>query len=51
MTIPRNYLIEDTYVLDKNNEKIRVKTGLKDYQNVEILDGLKENQKIYLPQE
>jgi multidrug efflux pump subunit AcrA (membrane-fusion protein) len=51
MTIPRNYLIEDTYVLDKKNEKIKVKTGLKDYQNVEILDGLKENQKIYLPQE
>lgn len=51
ITIPRNYLIDNSYVLNKKNEKIKVVVGLKDYQNVEILEGLKENQKIYLPLE
>lgn len=49
LTIPRNYLIEDTYVLNEKNEKIKVKTGLKDYQKVEIISGLQAKDIILKP--
>jgi len=47
--IPRNYLVQDSIVYDKNGEKIIVKTGLKDYRKVEITSGLSENDAITLP--
>ena len=47
--IPRNYLVKDSIVYDKNGEKIIVKTGLKDYRKVEITSGLSENDAITLP--
>lgn len=50
LTIPRNYLIEDTYVLNESNEKIKVETGLKDYRKVEILSGITENDVIVKPE-
>lgn len=40
LLIPRNYLIENQFVLNESGEKIRVKTGLKDFKKVEILDGI-----------
>jgi HlyD family secretion protein len=49
LTIPRNYLLENQYVLMKNKEKRQVKTGLKDYQKVEILEGLGPEDEIFLP--
>ena len=49
LTIPRNYLIEDTYVLNEKNEKIKVKTGLKDYQKVENISGLQAKDIILKP--
>ncbi len=49
LTIPRNYLIDDSYVLNENNEKIKVQIGLKDYETVEILSGLKTNDVILKP--
>ncbi len=49
LTIPRNYLIEDTYILNEKNEKIKVKTGLKDYQKVEIISGLQAKDIILKP--
>jgi HlyD family secretion protein len=47
LIIPRTYLVDDSYVLNKKNEKIKVETGLKDYQKVEILRGLSLNDVIY----
>ena len=41
MLIPRNYLLNDSIVIKSNGDKVRVKTGLKDYQMVEILSGLR----------
>jgi len=38
--IPRSYLIEDKFVLLENGEKKAVKVGMKDYDKVEILEGL-----------
>jgi HlyD family secretion protein len=49
LIIPRNYLIEDTFVLLENNEKRKVTVGLKDFQKVEILSGLSINDLIVKP--
>lgn len=49
LTIPRSYLIENQYVLVNEDEKRKVKIGLNDYQNVEILKGLTIGETIYKP--
>ena len=49
LLIPRNYLMEDGFVLMENKEKRKVATGLKDYQKVEILSGLTVNDIIIKP--
>jgi len=49
LLIPRNYLLNDKYVLLANKEKKEVQTGLKDYQQVEILSGLTVNDEIIKP--
>lgn len=49
LTIPRNYLINDSTVLTDGNKPTRVVTGLKDYQKAEIISGLKEGDEIYKP--
>ena len=50
ITIPKNYLIQNEYVLVNKNEKRKVKTGLSDYQKVEILEGLKPDESIFKPE-
>lgn len=50
VTIPKSYLIEGNYVLVNEDEKREVKTGLSDYQKVEILSGLSASETIYKPQ-
>lgn len=50
LIIPRNYLINDSLVLISKNKTKAVKTGLKDYQKVEIVNGLTANDIIYKPQ-
>lgn len=49
LTIPRNYLIDEEYVLVNKDEKRKIKIGLSDYQNIEVLSGLKADETIYLP--
>ncbi|SIT83872.1 efflux RND transporter periplasmic adaptor subunit [Pontibacter indicus] len=49
LTIPREYLVEGTYVLNENDERVPVKTGLKDYQKVEIVEGLSKETVIVKP--
>ncbi|MFM6948003.1 MAG: efflux RND transporter periplasmic adaptor subunit [Aquirufa sp.] len=49
MLIPRTYLVEDSFVIKANDEKIKVKTGLNDFQMVEILSGLSANDEIKKP--
>jgi len=50
ITIPKSYLIQGEYVLVNKDEKRKVKTGLSDYQKVEILEGLKAEETIYKPE-
>jgi HlyD family secretion protein len=46
VTIPREYLFNDSLVLLAGNKKRIVVTGLKDYQKVEIVSGLTPNDQI-----
>ena len=49
LLIPRNYLLNDSTVLNINGEKVHIKTGLKDYQNVEIISGINSGFEIQKP--
>jgi HlyD family secretion protein len=49
LTIPRNYLVDEQYVLTKKKEKRKITTGLKDYQKVEVLSGLSKDEIILKP--
>lgn len=49
ITIPKSYLVDDEYVILENDEKRKVKTGLSDYNHVEILEGLSSNETIIKP--
>ncbi|GAA4732726.1 efflux RND transporter periplasmic adaptor subunit [Flavisolibacter ginsenosidimutans] len=49
LTIPRSYLVDETYVLLQNGEKKKITTGVKDYQRVEVLSGLNKDDVIQKP--
>lgn len=49
ITIPRSYLVDETYVLLEDGEKRKVEVGLKDYQKAEIIRGLGRNDVIKKP--
>jgi HlyD family secretion protein len=49
LTIPREYLVDGGYVLKNKDERVPVKTGLKDYQKVEIVEGLSRGDVIVKP--
>jgi len=49
ITIPKDYLLKDDFVLVNKTEKRKVKVGLSNYQKVEILEGLKPEETIYKP--
>lgn len=49
LTLPRNYLVNDSIVRLEDGTLQKVETGLMDYNLVEIIAGLKEGTKIVLP--
>lgn len=51
LLIPRNCLVNDRFVINEDGDTLPVVTGLKNYQQVEILSGLKLTDKIRLPEE
>lgn len=51
LCIPRQYLLNDKYVLNADGKQIEVTTGLKDYAKVEILSGISEADELTLPKE
>jgi multidrug efflux pump subunit AcrA (membrane-fusion protein) len=51
LLIPRDYLQNDTVVTTIHKEKINVKTGLKDYRNVEILQGITTEDELIKPKQ
>lgn len=50
LTIPRNYLFEDSSVILEGGQIQKVETGLKDYELVEIISGINKSTKIILPE-
>ena len=50
LTIPRNYLINNEFVLLANQEKRKVVVGLKDYEKVEIISGLTAKELLFKPE-
>jgi multidrug efflux pump subunit AcrA (membrane-fusion protein) len=47
--IPRNYIVNDSIVTKANGDKVVVKTGLRDYQKIEILSGITANDELVKP--
>ncbi len=51
LLIPREYLVNDSFVMKADGKKIPVITGLKDYQKIEIISGLNKGDEIIKPKE
>lgn len=51
LLIPRNYLLNDSIVVNKAGKRLIVKTGLKDYQMVEIRSGIDANEELIIPEQ
>jgi HlyD family secretion protein len=49
LLIPRSYLIDEQYVMNEKGEKIKIKIGLKNFEKVEVLEGLTKNDIIIIP--
>ncbi len=49
LLIPRNYLLNDSSVVKANGDTVSVKTGLKDYQMIEIISGISINDELKKP--
>ena len=49
LTIPTNYLIDDSAVMLEDGSIHPVKIGLKDYNKVEVISGIDETARIKLP--
>jgi HlyD family secretion protein len=51
LLIPRTFVINDSFVLKENGDKVAVKTGLKDYKMIEILSGISVKDELKNPTE
>src|SRR5690554_1471338 len=49
IVVPKDYIINGDSVFIKKDEKRKIKTGLSDYEKVEVLEGLKAGETIYKP--
>lgn len=50
LLIPRRYMVDDSTVLRKNGDRIRVRPGLRDLEMVEVLSGLSVRDEIIQPE-
>ncbi len=51
LVIPRSYLLNGSYVMLSSGEKVKVKTGLMDYEKVEIVSGINKSSELIMPEE
>lgn len=49
LTLPREYVYDDRFVISAKGDTIPVKLGLKDYTKAEIVSGVDENTQIIRP--
>ena len=50
LVIPRDYLVDNKYVLLKNGDKVEIGVGLMDYRYVEVTSGIDTTTSIYKPE-
>ncbi len=51
LLIPRNFLLHDSLVVKSSGDTVVVKTGAKDYKQVEIISGIKAEDELLKPTE
>lgn len=51
LLVPRNFVKNDTMVTKSNGDNVIVKTGLRDYQKIEILSGVSADDELIKPKE
>ncbi len=49
LLVPRKYVLHDSLVIKSTGDTIAIKTGLKDYQKIEVLGGINENDELINP--
>jgi multidrug resistance efflux pump len=49
LLVPRRYVEDDRYVYIKENERQEIVSGLRNYDQIEIVSGLDLNQELFLP--
>ena len=49
LLIPRDYLLPNNKVIKANGDTVVIKTGLKDYQKIEVISGLNETDELIKP--
>lgn len=49
LTIPRNLVSDDGMVTLKDGNKVKVELGLKDYERVEVISGIKTEDELIVP--
>lgn len=49
LTLPRQYILNDQYVISKAGDTLTIKTGVKDYLKAEILEGVSEQDVLIRP--
>jgi HlyD family secretion protein len=50
MIIPRSYVVSDSFVITKADNRKKIVTGLRDYQNIEVVSGLTTDEFIVKPE-
>lgn len=51
LTIPRQYLFDNEFVITENDKRRKVEVGLMDYERVEIISGLSPDEIILKPED
>jgi len=49
LTLPRNFILNEGFVINADKDTLAVKLGLKDYQKAEILEGIDEKTVVIKP--
>ena len=49
LTLPRQYIYKDQFVITESGDTLPIKTGIKDYLKAEILEGITEKDVLILP--
>jgi multidrug efflux pump subunit AcrA (membrane-fusion protein) len=50
MLIPRSYLVDGSFIIKSNGKKIKIGTGLSDYETVEVISGLRPEDELIKPE-